>query len=290
MKHPRVPGILVGGRATLSELFLASAEGRLERRSEIEDILRLLPLEIREVPCFLDRLTGLWRYDYGEPFVNLPGGASVLGTNIFQQVDRLHDVLACARRRLPPDKLASYVQRLTDPKKHEDTLAELAPILRLSATTGAEFEVVGYGQEGKAIDWLIRSGTLNSLLEVKNRNRDLLENLARLQAGERGPDGTAPDPTHDPALLFRSVESKFVPRSSSEIMQVGWITTRLKQEEEELLAAFEKLDASRVHAVILGDFSDDVYLLSHEPGIRERILGLLQVRESRRFVFRRGEG
>lgn len=290
MRLPRVPGILVGGIAALPELFLASAKGQLERRSEIEAIVRLLPPEIRRLPCFLDRLTGLWRYDYGEPFVNLPGGGTVFGTNMFYQVDRLLDVLACARRRLAPDQLASYLQRLADPNKHEDTLVEFAPVVRLNATTEAEFEVLGYGEGSKTVDWLIRSGALAGLLEVKNRNRDLLESLARLPAGDRGPNDTAPDPTHDPALLFRSLESKFVSRSSSEIMQVGWITTRLKQEEEELLAAFEKLDASRVHAVILGDFADDVYILAHEPGIRVRILELLQVRESRRFVFRRRVG
>jgi hypothetical protein len=289
MRLPRVPGILVGGIAALPELFLASATGKPERRSEIEEIVRLLPPEIRGLECFLDRLTGLWRYDYGEPFVNLPGGGTVIGTNMFHQVDRLLEVLACARKRLAPDQIASYLQRLADPNRHEDTLVEFAPVLRLSATTEAEFEVLGYGEGSKTVDWLIRSQTLAALLEVKNRNRDLMESFARLQAGDRGPDDTTPDPTHDPALLFRSVESKFVPRSSSEIMQVGWITTRLKQEEEELLAAFEKLNASRVHAIVLGDFADDVYVLSHEPGIRERILELLQVRESRRFVFRRGE-
>jgi hypothetical protein len=26
----------------------------------------LVPESIRELPCFLDRLTGIWRYDYGE--------------------------------------------------------------------------------------------------------------------------------------------------------------------------------------------------------------------------------
>jgi hypothetical protein len=290
MALPRVPGILVGGIAGLPELFLASAKGQPARRSEIEEIVRLIPPEIRELPCFLDRLTGLWRYDYGEPFVNLPGGGTVFGTNMFHRVDRLLDILACARKRLPPEKLASYLQRLADPRKHGDALVEFAPVVRLGATTEVEFEVLGYGEGSKTIDWLIRSKPVTALVEVKNRNRDLLESLARIQAGDRGQNDTAPDPTHDPSLLFKSIESKFVSRPSSEIIQVGWTTTRLKQEEEELLAAFKNLDASRVHAVILGDFADDVYVLSHEASIKERILELLQVRESRRFVFRRGEG
>jgi hypothetical protein len=97
-----------------------------------------------------------------------------VGTNTFQQVDRLLDVLACAQKRLPPDKLASYLRRLADPTKHEDTLVDFAPVLRLGATTEAEFEVLGYGEGSKTVDWLIRSETLAALLEVKNRNRDLL--------------------------------------------------------------------------------------------------------------------
>jgi hypothetical protein len=52
------------------------------------------------------------------------------------------------------------------------------------------------------------------LLEVKNRIKDSIEALARIQRGEKDPDGTAPAPTHDPFVLFKNVESKFMKRES----------------------------------------------------------------------------
>lgn len=250
----------------------------------------MLRSPIRELMCFLDRLSGLWRYDFGEPFVELPGGGIVLGTNMYHGVDRLFDVIECARRRLPAEKLASYLQRLADPKKHEDMLFEFAPILRLHPTVEVDYEVAGYGEGNSTIDWLVRSATTRVALDVKNRSKDLLESLARLEAGEREPDDTAPAPAHDPRILFKSIESKFVSRRPDELIQAAWVVTRLKQEEEELSAAFAELDPSRVHVVILGDFAADVYALSNHAVAKECILALLQVHESRRFVFHRDGG
>jgi hypothetical protein len=287
---PRVPDVLVGGLGALPELFWASAKWRGMRREDVDEIVRLLPAPIRALTCFLDRLTGHWRYDYGEPFVGLPGGGIVFGTTMYHEVDRLFDVIDCARKRLPTEKLTTYLQRLADPNKHEDMLVEFAPILRLPPEIKADYEIVGYGEGNKTIDWLIPSEQVPLALDVKNRTRDLFESLVKFEAGERGPNDRVPDPTHDAEILFRSIESKFTPRAPSDLIQAAWVVTRLMQDEQEMSAAFTKLDASRVHAVILGDFADDVYVLTNEAAVKEHVLGLFQLRESRRFVFRRGEG
>src|SRR6266511_2962242 len=104
MNLPRVPSALVGGVAALPDLFVALARSRGIPREEARGIADLVPAQIKVAPCFLDRLTGIWRYDFGEPFVNLPGGGVVLGANMYQEVERLYAVLACAKRRLPPEK------------------------------------------------------------------------------------------------------------------------------------------------------------------------------------------
>ncbi len=288
MKKPRVPDILVGAVADLSELFFVWAKRKGFGRQDAELILRLFPAPIQNLTCFLDRLTGLWRYEYGEP-IDLRGGAAVFGTQMYQQADRLFDVVVCAQRRLSPDKFSKYIQRLAIPEKHEDTLVEFAPILRLSAWTELEYEVEGHAEGNKTIDWLIRTEEVSILIDVKNRTKDLLESLVKFQAGERKPDGSVPDPTHDTMSLFRSLESKFRSRPTTEFTQVAWIRTRLMQEEHELTSAFWELDASRVHAVLLGDFADDVYILAHDACVKQLVLTALQCRESRRFVFQRGQ-
>jgi hypothetical protein len=209
---------------------------------------------------------------------------------MFHEVEKLYDVLACARHRLPADQLPSYLSRLGDAAKHEDTLVEFAPILRLDETVELTYEVEGQGEDNKTIDWMIRSGDQVLLLDVKNRTRDLLEGFARIQAGERDPDGSGPAPLHDPSLLFRSIEAKFKPCGPGPIVQSAWVHTALKQEETELLSAFGRLDRARVHVVLLGGWADDVYILASDDAAKKQAVRLLQVRESRRFVFRRPEG
>jgi hypothetical protein len=207
---------------------------------------------------------------------------------MYQPVDRLYDVLACARCRLKSDQLANYLQRLADPRKHDDLLFEFAPILRLQKEVDASYEVTGYGEGNRSVDWLIRPSSGSPIaLDVKNRTRDLLESLTRLQAGAREADGTAPEPIHDVGLHFVGVESKFQPRSVKEVVQVAWIGTDLKQEETELLGAFGRLDTTRVHVALLGDWENDVYTLGQDASARQHVVGVLGVRESRRFVFRR---
>src|SRR5262245_28439741 len=119
MKPPRVPPSLVGGIADLRSLFISLSRYRGIARKHVEDIVALVPGHIGNATCFLDRLTGFWRYDFGEPF-DLPGERRVLGTNMCQPVDRLYDVLACAHRRLTSDQLSTYLKRLADPIKHDD--------------------------------------------------------------------------------------------------------------------------------------------------------------------------
>jgi hypothetical protein len=161
-----------------------------------------VPAQIVKLICFFDRITGLWRYDYGEPF-DLAGGQVVFRGNTYNEVDRLFDVLNCARWRLNPRQLSNYLRRLADPNKRQDLLIEFAPILRLDPSAEVDYEVAGYTEGNNTIDWFIRSERVSLLLEVKNRIKDSIEALARIQRGEKDPDGTAPAPTHDPFVLFK---------------------------------------------------------------------------------------
>jgi hypothetical protein len=164
----------------------------------------MVPTPILELVCFLDRLSGEWRYDCGEPFV-LPAGQGLLfGVNTYNEVDRLFDALNCARGRFDADRRNNYLLRLADPYNHQNLLVEFAPILRVEPSVKVENEVAGFSEGNNTIDWLIRSEPVPLLLEVKKRIKDVIEAFDRVQRGEKNPDGTAPAPLHDPYLPRQS--------------------------------------------------------------------------------------
>jgi hypothetical protein len=66
------------------------------------------------------------------------------------------------------------------------------------------------------------------------------------------------------------------------------IWTDLRQEEGELAAAFESLDARKVHFAIVGDAKPDIHLLTRRPSDRDFLIGLFAANEGTRFTFRRG--
>jgi hypothetical protein len=290
MSLSRVPNFLIDDVAALPELIFARARSKGYDRDEAQEIIRLVPTSLRELTCFLDRLTWVWRYDYGSPIIKLPSGKIGIAPNTFDKLDRLFDVIECARRRLESKVLRNYLQRLEDPEKHRDFLTEFDPIVRLDPTVVTYYEVSGYGDGNRTIDWLITEAGVSLLLEVKNRTFDLAETFCRVDEGSRGPGGIAPAPNHDPRLLFRSIESKFIRRDPTDFIQGAWITTALKQEEDGLRAAFTELDPSRVHIAVLATREGDAYVLSHSVEVKKKALQLLRLRETPSSkVFHRGD-
>ena len=207
MKLPRVPPIFVGGYANMVDLLIYL--GRLNGcdRKYIEGLCDDLPAPIRSCPCFLDRCTNLWRYDYGNPFSGLPNGGAVFGTHMYQQVENLLNVMIAAKRMLKPAAHNAYLLRLADQSKHEDALVEFMPIIRVKEQLDADFEVTGHCEGNRTVDWVIRTvGKPPLLIDIKNRSRDLFELLAALDTESTPTSSVTPAPSHDPALLFKSLE------------------------------------------------------------------------------------
>ena len=288
MRVPRVPVEVIAGVAELPVFLAAACVARRIPPETAAAIESLLPPALRRAPCFLDRLTRMWRYDFGAPFVRVGGRSTVVGTHMWQPVSTLLDVLVFVHTRLSTGERDAYLARLDDEAKHEHTLVECAPVLRIDADLPVQHDAPGYGVGETTIDWILGDRASPSLLlEVKHRSRDLLEQLARIADGETDADGTAPAPTHDHDLLFRSVEHKFVRNTAPPPFHAVWVCSNLAQEELALAEAFAKLDAGLVHCVLLGDWDDDVYVLAHDASIASRILCILDLRRSRRFVFSR---
>jgi hypothetical protein len=271
---------LVGGIDNLPNRLRLEAVGHGLTEAECDALVATLPPELAACDCFLDRLTGLWRYEFGEP--HRVGNELIWGAHMWLPVPVLYDVLQCARSRLPPEKLAAYLALLARPGKHPDHLAEMFPVLRIAPGLRVRHEVAGFGQGNRTVDWVI--GPVEQrpvILDVKRRLADFFGQMEQIAA-----EGAVP-PEHDVTLLFRSVEGKFQASDPADRLQGAWIVTDIKQEQAELHAAFDGLDPAKVHFAILGDKEPDVYLLIRRPEDRQFIIELLGLTESDRFIFTR---
>lgn len=274
---------LVGGKSTLPDCLAAEGVSRGWAAAETAALMALLPPALSACACFLDKLTGIWRYEFGRP--HTVGNELLWGTHMWPPVPVLFEVLACARLRLPPEKLAAYLTLLTDADKQQEYLAEMFPLLRVNSSIPANHEAGGRGAGNTTVDWAI--GPVNGrsvLLDVKRRFADFIAQMSMPA------EGSVPAPEHDPALLFRSVEKKYLPADPDAVLQGAWIVTDIKQEAGELDSAFAGLDAGKVHFAVLGDHRPDIHLLVRREQDRAFLLDLFRTAKSDRFVFTGRQG
>lgn len=277
---------VVGKKATLERRLVIEAIERGLTSQEIKLVISQIPIRFLNVNCFFDRFTEMWRYEFGLPF-EVTNKDYLWGTHMWPPVKYLFIVVHCAIRRLAARQQRSYFTKLLNPEKHWDTLVEFIPIIRLPEDTDVTFEVpTGVGNHNA--DWSISTSTGRTvLIDVKRRFRDLLEFVDKLEMGERYPDGTAPAPTHDVSILFRSTEEKYARNDPSKQLQGVWIDTALKQEENELNIAFNALDGARVHFAILGDWEPGIKLLTKRDEDQQFLLCLFSESVTDRYHFTR---
>lgn len=272
---------VVAAKSTLHDRLLAEGEARGLPNEETKAIVSIAPKSLIEAGAFLDKMTGLWRYEFGVPYdiaENL-----IWGTHMWVPVEHLFTTLFCAHSRIPENKYASFLAELADPKKHQNKLVEMIPVEKVASNIMVEYEVSGLGAGNRTVDWVIdpQYGP-TVLLDVKRRTTDFIKQIEGIDAAN-----AAPELGHEPSLLFRSVEQKFLSTDPNSQLQGAWIVTDIKQEEDQLIRAFTALDASKVHFAILGDWKPDVYVLTRRGSDRQYLLKLFQVYLSNRFTFRK---
>ena len=121
------------------------------------------------------------------------------------------------------------------------------------------------------------------IFDVKRRVVDLIKQADQWSYDESGE--MPPPPDHDPAMLFRSEESKLPARDPASNLQGVWISTEIKQDAAKLRAAFENLDKDNVHFAILADWQSDIHILARRDEDRQFLLDLFRSTESTRFTF-----
>ncbi len=271
---PRV----VGDRSTLKDRLFRLAEEQGLSVEHATERFAPVPAPLIDTGAFLDKQTRIWRYEFGVPFEI--DDSLVWGTHMWVPVDHLHRAIITANARLSEQERSAYYGRLIDPERHAATLAEMIPGSKVDAALPAEFEVAGFGAGNTTVDWVIHAPGRRVLLDVKSRSKDLIEQMAQEDASE-----VMPKPEHDPALLFRSLDKKFLPANPDEGLQGVWIATHIQQDADALNKAFAALDPHKVHFAILGDWEPDVHLLVRREGDRKYLLDLFGAKPSSRFTF-----
>jgi hypothetical protein len=268
----------------LHERLFAEAKARALSNEDTKEIISIVPKTLIDAGAFLDKMTNLWRYEFGVPYDI--GKDFVWGTHMWVPVQCLFNALLCARSRLPEIKCIGYLKRLADPSKHQATLVEMIPCHKVDLAVAVQFEVPGRGVGNKTIDWVIgpHSGR-TVLLDVKRRTTDFINQTEKI-----GGESVAPEPDHDPILLFRSVEEKFGSADPNLNLQGVWVVTDIKQNEKRLSAAFAALSPNKVHFAILGDWKPDAHVLVARAEDEQYLRELFHLQKSTRFMFTQNEG
>jgi hypothetical protein len=275
----------IGAKASLRDRLLAEFLLTQISPDEADLILADVPPLLLNSECFLDRMTDLWRYEFGVPFTVNESRNLIWGTHMWVPVAHLCAALLASYRRTNGSKRQEYLARLAEQTKHQDALCEMAPIIRVDPSIPAEFEVPGLSAGNQTVDWLI--GPVrgrNVAFDVKRRVVDFIGHANHFADPN---DLAALPPDHDPALLFRSVENKLRASDPKACLQGVWVSTEIKQEASRLTAAFDALDPTKVHFAILADWKPDIHVLVRRAEDRQFLLDLFQATESDRFTFER---
>lgn len=274
---------VVAEKGTLRERLLVEANARGVSREQMERIISIVPCALIGADAFLDKMTNLWRYEFGLPYEL--GKELVWGTHMWVPVTNLFEALLCADSRLPDKTRIDYMKRLSNPGKHQDALVEMIPVQKIDPGVAAQFEVLGHGVGNNTIDWVIGPHYGRTvLLDVKRRTTDFIQHTEKI-----GSETIAPEPTHDPALLFKSIEEKFKPADPTQFLQGVWIVTDIKQNEKKISATFATLDPKKVHFAILGDWKADAHVLTARAEDEQYLRELFTLQQSSRFTFTQNE-
>jgi len=283
----RVMPLVVASKSTL-QCRLTDAARQLGLSDDgARTLVHGVPLRLLNCDCFLDKITSRWRYEFGFPYEI--GGKHVYGTHMWPLVDTLCWVLREVDRVLTDRQRREYHLRLSDVEHHQDALVEFVPLFRLGAGVAPEYEATS-GRGNRTVDWAIPTRGARVLLEVKHRERDVLEQLARVAAGERREDGTAPGPIHNHAILFRNVEDKYIAADPSVQLQGVWIVPGIQQEQADFETAFRALDPKRVHFAVLGGWESSLHVITVRDGDRATLFEAFPQVDGGSSVFERNGG
>jgi len=241
----------------LLNAFGRIAEERGLSRNDAETAFRLLPREMRNAPCFKNRLHGKWEYEYGEPYD--VGDQVISGSNVAHRVDYLFDGINAAHSLLSSGDYLRLISDLSLRQKHQDHLAELDPLIRAVKLVAARYEPDDVAASGKRVDWLLEFEDRTScLLEVKNRIRAIIEMCEAV-----GKHREEPKHAPVPVGIFKDVETKLPPAIPGRWQGV-WLWSVVFYEPVGLKREFERTDRGLVQFAVVTHADTPVRILARD--------------------------
>ena len=80
-------------KSTLPDRLRAESASRGWHENECDALVAMLSIELSSSQCFLDKLTGIWRYEFGRP--HTVDGSLMWGNHMWAPVSFLFNVLVC---------------------------------------------------------------------------------------------------------------------------------------------------------------------------------------------------
>lgn len=281
MKRYLIPEIF---RAEDSNVFTALKRVALDKSLSVEEaekVFNLLPNSIKDAPAFKDRLTGIWRYEYGVPYTIGSGTNQyfILGTDQAPKVSVLLDGIRALSQHTSYGQLLSFCKKLENREKHLDFLAELDPVMRPTMDFTADYEPNGYASGDRRIDWLIRFHDGSScLIDVKNRIRGLIDFFDEIN--RKGKNNLSDSPPL-PDGVFNSSEIKFLPAKKGRFQGL-WLLTNVYYDDELLKETFYNLDENLMQFTVLTHFEGETRILSRKPEIKSWLIEKFCLKEMKR--------
>ena len=281
-----LPEAFYNGPVPMIEAFTNVGALFGDSSSNTQQLFGLLPPELKHSPAFYLLLTKKWCYEFGEEFDRMPQDHRLVGSEQFPEIEQLYSGLQAANKHLTNSQLLTLIRRLSNPAKHLETLGELAPLVRIKEDTSPEYEVEGYGQGNRTIDWLFEPSVgIPVLLDVKYRISDLIQHMSEIIPALNAGENQILPPSADPALLFKDTVEKFVPRSHDESLQGVWIHSHIKQHRGRLNDYFDSLDPERLHFAILSRWRGDAYILYRNGIDKAYLYHFFTLNHTDNFVF-----
>jgi len=248
---------------------VSAAQGLTEQ--EAQEIFVLLPETLKRAPAFKDRLTGIWRYEYGIPYT-IGNGANqrfLLGTDQAPKVSVLFNGIRALCKHLSYEHLRQFLKRLENREKHLDLLSELDPIMRPVINFVAEYEPNGYASGNRKIDWLIKfEDDCNYLIDVKNRIKGILNFAEEIaQKGKSNVQSSAPPPIE----VFKSCEIKFLPVKQGYLQGI-WVLTNVYYDDILLQKFFNDLNDSLIQFAVFTHFEGKARILTKRAEIKSQLM------------------
>jgi hypothetical protein len=280
-----IPRSFMGEESSLYNIFIQFAKRYQDNEKKAVQRYVFLPDSIKKAHVWFDKITDMWRYEFGLPYDRLPEQMIISGTNVHLPVEELYLAIKIADQRLTPTQLIAYRERLAQIEKHTAAIFEMRPLKNIMKGMNVRYEVSGFGQGRTSLDWQVKGRCLNIAFDVKYRVKPLLDHIKQtIPAMNRGA-ATATASSPDPVDLFRSTDSKFRDCCFLRRQQGIWVCTEVKEELEKLRSYFKNtLSKRKVHFVVFSDWKDDAYILARNRLISSALKHVFCLTDSERFV------